>query len=83
MGPNEAPTIPKNPTRWPAAPVTARRALPVTAASVKLLRGTLGSIVLKLLAAMKDEKHVLTMEAPAKRKNMIGAKKPTLAIAEV
>ena len=40
-----------------------------------------GSMVLKLFDAMKDEKHVGTIDAAAKRKNMMGAKAPTLAMA--
>jgi hypothetical protein len=38
-------------------------------------------MVLKLLDAMNDEKQVGTMEAAANKKNMTGAKAPTLAIA--
>ena len=34
-------------------------------------------MVLKLFEAMNDEKHVGTMEATAKRKNITGARAPT------
>ena len=81
MGPKDAPTIEKNPTRLLARPLIARHALTVTAASVEMLRGILGNIVLKLLAAMKVEKQVGTSVAAANRRNIIGAKAPTLAIA--
>src|SRR6185312_12469806 len=83
MGPKDAPTIPKKPTRLPARPVIAKMALTVIAATVEAVRGILGNIVLKLLAAINDEKQVGTREAAAKRKNMRGANAPTLAIAAV
>ena len=57
--------------------------LSVTPAIVDTGREILGSMVLKLLAAMKEEKHVGTRQAAAKRKNMTGAKAPTLAMAAV
>jgi hypothetical protein len=81
MGPNEAPTIPKNPTRLPATPVIAKIALTVNAANAEILRGTLGSIVLKLFDAINEEKQVGTSEARANKKNIAGARAPTLAIA--
>ena len=71
----------KNPTRLLATPVMAKMALTVTAASVETVREILGSMVLKLFAAMKDEKQVGTREAAAKRKNITGANAPTLAMA--
>jgi hypothetical protein len=73
----------KNPTRLSATPVIARTALTDTAAKVDVLRGIFGSMVLKLFAAMNDEKQVGTREAAANRKNITGAKPPTLAIAAV
>ena len=83
MGPKEAATRLKKPTRLLAMPVTAKRTLTVRAASVETVRGILGNIVLKLFDAMNDEKQVGTMEAMAKRKNMMGARAPTLEIAAV
>src|SRR6476469_4772847 len=83
IGPNDAPTILKKPTRLLATPVIANSALTVMAATVDTVRGILGSMVLKLFAAMKDEKHVGTKEAAAKRKNITGANAPTLAMAAV
>jgi hypothetical protein len=64
-----------------ATPVTARRTLTVRAANVETGRGIFGSIVLKLLDAMNDEKQVGTIDAAAKRKNITGARAPTLAMA--
>ena len=55
----------------------------MSAASVETVLGILGSMVLKLFDAMKEEKQVGTMEARAKRKNITGARAPTLAIAAV
>ena len=81
MGPKEAPTIPKKPTRLAATPLIAKTALTVKAAIVKTLRGTFGNIVLKLFDAMKDEKQVGTTVAAANRKNITGANAPTLKIA--
>jgi hypothetical protein len=66
-----------------ATPVTAKRALTVRAARVETVRGIFGNMVLKLFEAMNDEKQVGTMEAMAKRKNMMGARAPTLEIAAV
>jgi hypothetical protein len=83
MGPNDAATRLKNPTRLFATPVAARRALMVRAIIVETMRGIFGSIVLKLFDAMNDEKQVGTIEAMAKRKNMTGARAPTLEIAAV
>ena len=83
IGPKDAATRLKNPTRLLATPVTARRTLIVRAANVETVRGILGSMVLKLLDAMKDEKQVGTIEAIANRKNITGAKVPTLEIAAV
>jgi hypothetical protein len=57
MGPKDAPTIEKNPTRLLARPLIARIALPVTPISVEMLRGILGNIVLKLLDPIKVEKQ--------------------------
>jgi hypothetical protein len=48
---------------------------------VETVRGIFGNIVLKLLDAMNDEKQVGTMDAMAKRKNITGARAPTLEIA--
>jgi len=76
MGPKDAPTTVKKPTRFPATPVIARMALRVTPASVETLRGIRGSMVLKLFDAINDEKHVGTIDAAAKRKNMMGANAP-------
>jgi hypothetical protein len=56
-------------------------ALTVRATRVDALRGILGNMVPKLFAAINEEKQVLTMDAAAKRKNMMGAKTPTLAMA--
>ena len=72
----------KNPIRLFATPVIASTALTVTAAKVEKVRGMPGSIVLKLLEAMKEEKHVGTRQAAANKKNIAGASAPTLAIAE-
>jgi hypothetical protein len=83
MGPNDAATRLKKPTRLFATPVAARRTLMVRAIMVETMRGIFGSIVLKLFDAMNDEKQVGTMEAMAKRKNMTGARPPILAIAAV
>jgi hypothetical protein len=58
-------------------------ALIVTPTIVDTGREILGSMVLKLFAAMKAEKQVGTRQAAAKRKNITGAKAPTLAIAAV
>ena len=55
----------------------------VTPAMVDTGREILGSMVLKLLAAIKAEKQVGTTQAAAKRKNMTGAKAPTLPMAAV
>jgi hypothetical protein len=63
--------------------VTAKRTLTVRAARVEAVRGILGNIVLKLFDAMNDEKQVGTMEAMANRKNITGARAPTLEIAAV
>jgi hypothetical protein len=81
MGPNDAATIEKNPTRLSVTPEMARMPLIETATKVETLRGIIGSMVLKLFAAIKDEKQVGTIEAAAKRKNIIGARAPTPAIA--
>jgi hypothetical protein len=81
IGPKDAPTIEKNSTRLLARPLIARSALTVTPVSVEMLRGILGNIVVKLLDPIKVEKQVGTSEAAAKRKNMIGARAPTLEIA--
>jgi len=81
VGPNDAPTIPKKPTRLAATPVIGKTALIVKAAIVEALRGTFGNIVLKLFDAMKDEKQVGTTVAAANRKNITGANAPTLKIA--
>jgi hypothetical protein len=81
MGPNDAPTIEKNPIRLFATPVIASTALTVMAAKVERVRGKPGSIVLKLLDAIKEEKHVGTRQAAANKKNIAGASTPTLAIA--
>lgn len=70
-------------TRYPATPVTAKMALSVTNPNVEKLCVSLGNIVLKLFAAIKDESHVHTSEAAAKRKNVIGVKAPTLSVAAV
>jgi hypothetical protein len=83
MGPNDAATKLKKPTRLLATPVVARITLIVRAMSVETMRGIFGSIVLKLFEAMNEEKQVGTIEAMAKRKNMTGARAPTLAIAAV
>jgi hypothetical protein len=83
IGPNEAAIRLKNPTRLSATPLMARTALRVTPTTVDTVRGTLGSIVLKLFAAMNAEKQVGTRHAAAKRKNITGANAPTLAIAAV
>ena len=69
----------KNPIRLSATPLMARMALIVTPAIVDAGRETLVNIVLKLLAAMKAEKQVGTRQAAAKRKNITGARPPTLA----
>lgn len=73
--------MPKNPIKLSAAPVIARMALTEMAAKVAILRRIRGSIVLKLFAAMKEEKQVGTIEAAANKKNIAGANTPTLAIA--
>jgi hypothetical protein len=83
IGPKEAPTRLKNPTRLFAMPVTANKTLTVRAARVETVLGIFGSMVVKLFDAMNDEKQVGTMEAMAKRKNMTGARAPTLEIAAV
>ena len=73
----------KKPIRLSARPVMVRIALRVTPASVEMGREILGNMVLKLLAAIKAEKQVGTRQAAAKRKNITGARAPTLAIAAV
>jgi hypothetical protein len=83
IGPKEAATRLKNPTRLLATPVTANRTLTVRAARVETVRGILGSMVLKLFDAINDEKQVGTIDAMAKRKNITGARAPTLEIAAV
>jgi hypothetical protein len=83
MGPNDAATRLKKPTRLFATPVAARRTLMVRAMRVETMRGIFGNMVLKLFDAMNEEKHVGTMEAIAKRKNITGASVPTLEMAAV
>jgi hypothetical protein len=83
IGPKDAATRLKKPTRLFATPVTAKRTLTVRAARVDAVRGIFGSMVLKLFDAMNDEKQVGTMDAIAKRKNITGARAPTLEIAAV
>ena len=83
MGPKDAATSPKKPTRLSAKPVAARSTLIVRAENAETALGILGSIVLKLFAAINEEKHVGTRDAAAKRKNIKGAKVPTLAIVSV
>jgi hypothetical protein len=83
MGPKDAATMLKKPIRLSATPLMARIALNVTPAMVDTGRETLGNMVLKLLAAMKAEKQVGTRQAAAKRKNITGARAPTLAMAAV
>jgi hypothetical protein len=83
IGPKDAAIILKNPIRLSATPLMARMALIVTPTIVDTGRETLGSIVLKLFAAIKAEKQVGTRQAAAKRKNITGARAPTLAMAAV
>jgi hypothetical protein len=83
IGPNEAATMLKKPTRLSASPVSASTALKVTAAMVETGREIFGSMVLKLLAPMNAEKQVGTRQAAANRKNITGANPPTLAIVVV
>src|SRR2546422_4947914 len=81
IGPKDAPTIWKKTIRCWATPVMARRAPMVTPTSVETVLGILGSIVPKLFEAMKVQKQVGASEAAAKRKKMMGASAPTLAMA--
>ena len=78
MGPKEAPTRPKTPGRSAATPVPARSSAMVTPTSVESERETPGSMVAKLLPAMKAQKQAGTMEASAKRKNMEVAMVPPI-----
>ncbi len=56
MGPNDAATRLKKPTRLLAIPVTASRTLTVRAMNVETMRGTFGSMVLKLLEGNEGRK---------------------------
>src|SRR5262245_9342500 len=76
MGPKDAPTIPKKPTRLSASPVTASRAATVTLTSVEMLRGTRGSMVPKHVEITKQQKQVGAREAAAKSRNITCARLP-------
>ena len=82
IGPKDAPMMVNRPTRFAATPVIARTAAITAPTMVEVMRGTPGIIVARLLPAMKDEKHMETIEAMAKKKNAIEAKPPVCAIAE-
>src|ERR1700722_18371539 len=77
IGPKEAPTLVKNPSKFWATPVTASNIPTVTAITVERLRGTLGSMVAKLFEAINVQKHVGATEAAANRKKMAEANAPT------
>src|SRR5208337_551142 len=57
IGPNEAPMMPKTPPRLPATLVTARMMLTIAPMPTDRNGFTLGRTVLKLLAAMNEEKQ--------------------------
>ena len=78
MGPNEAPTMVKKPTRFAATPVTASTMPTAPAARLEATRGTPGIMVEKLLPAMKMQKQVAGMEASANRKNIDVAMGPPM-----
>ena len=67
MGPKEAPITEKTEITSPAKPETARKILTAVPIPTERKGGTLGSVVLKLLAAMNDEKHAGGKAAIAKR----------------
>jgi hypothetical protein len=73
----------KKPTKSLAIPVSTKTALIDTPARVETLRGTLGSIVVKLFEAMNEEKQVGTSDAAANSRNITGANTPTLAMLAV
>src|SRR3989442_14877484 len=73
IGPKDAPTITKKPTRFSATWVTARIMPMVTPIKGETVLGILGSMVPKLFEAMKVQKHVGATDAAAKRKNMTRA----------
>src|ERR1035437_7964807 len=57
MGPKEAPMILKTMMAWPAKPVMARTMLTAAPMPTEMNGFTPDSVVLKLLAAMNEEKH--------------------------
>src|SRR5437868_3364729 len=75
IGPNEAPIIPKTLSRLPAHPVTAIMMLMIAPMPTERKGFTWGMTVLKLLAAMNDEKQAPGNEARV-RPIMIVAKRP-------
>ena len=64
------------PTRSPAAPVAASTMAITAPTMVLAIRGMRGSMVEKLLPAMKAQKHAGAIEAIANRKNMAVARYP-------
>ena len=70
----------KNPIKFWATPVTASAAPSVTAAIVETVLGIFGSMVAKLVEAMKVQKQVGASEAAANKKNITGARLPADAI---
>ena len=78
MGPKEAPTKENTVPRFAAYPVMARISATVTPTIVEDMRGTPGSMVEKLLPAMKAQKQAGTIEATAKRKNIVVARNPPM-----
>src|SRR4051794_23118513 len=76
IGPNEAPTIVKNPIRFSATPVTARRMATVTPTIIDEIRLTPGIMVEKLLPAIRAQKQAGGTDAIANRKNIEVARNP-------
>src|SRR6476469_386472 len=76
IGAKDAPTIVKNPIRFSATPVTARRIATVTPTIIDEIRLTPGIIVEKLFPAIRAQKHAGGTDAIANRKNIEVARKP-------
>ncbi|OQB89844.1 MAG: hypothetical protein BWX84_02237 [Verrucomicrobia bacterium ADurb.Bin118] len=67
IGPNDAPMMTNTGTTCAARPVTARMMLTAAPKPTEMNGFTLGNVVLKLFAAMKDEKHADGNAANASR----------------
>src|ERR1035438_1581545 len=74
IGPKEAPIRPKTPAKFPATPVTARMILTTAPSPTEMNGLRFGLVVLKLLAAIKEEK-----QAPGKAARV----KPIITMANI